>query len=74
MTPVVVANLSAIGEACSTYGIKQGLKLYLTHGASGVITFIEADMADGDSSVDDLISASINMSKIEAHVFFSGSC
>lgn len=26
-------------------------------------------MADGDSSVDDLISASINMSKIEEHIF-----
>lgn len=54
-TPVIVANVSALCEACTAFGIKQGLALYMTWGAEGVISFIEADMADGDSSVDDIL-------------------
>lgn len=61
-TPVIVANITALCEACSAFGIKQGLALYMTFGAEGVISFIEADMADGDSSIDDILEIGVKSS------------
>lgn len=62
-TPVVLANIQGIIYYCKTYGIFEGLKMYTYLGIqnlpNGVITWIQMDMADGDSSVDDLIDKGI---------------
>jgi len=60
-TPVVLANIQGIIYYCKTYGIFEGLKMYTYLGIqnlpNGVITWIQMDMADGDSSVDDVVLA-----------------
>ena len=61
-TPIIAANITALCEACTAFGIKQGLALYMTFGAEGVIAFIEADMADGDSSIDDILEIGVKSS------------
>ena len=62
-TPVVLANIEAIVYFVETYGIRQGLTMYSYLGIynlpDGVITWIQMDMADGDSCVDDVIDSSI---------------
>lgn len=57
-TPLVLANIQTIKYYVETYGIRQGLKMYAYLGTSnlpdGVITWIQMDMADGDSCADDI--------------------
>lgn len=59
--PIVLANIQAIIYFVKTYGVSEGLKMYGYLGISnlpdGVITWVQMDMADGDSSVDDFASA-----------------
>lgn len=62
-TPVVIANLQAISYYVKNFGIYKGLEMYTYLGVSnlpdGVITWIQMDMADGDSSLDDLVDSGI---------------
>ena len=53
-SPIILANLKAIISSCSLFGIKNGLSMYLTFGANGILSFVELDLSDGDSSVDDI--------------------
>ena len=57
VTTVVATNLSALAHYVKSFGVKQGFEMYKYLGAAsapnGVISLIEMDMADGDSSLDD---------------------
>ena len=73
VTAVVAINLEALLIYISKYGVVVGFQLFMSLGPEGatnsVISVLQTDMADGDSSLDDLISPSINMIKIQNHVF-----
>lgn len=66
-TPVVLANLQGLIYYVKTFGVFQGLKMYEYLGVSNlpnsVITWIQWDVADGDSSLDD-IAASIQAKSV----------
>ncbi len=57
-TPVVLANVQLLIYDVKTYGVIQGFKMYKYLGfqnlPDGVITWLQTDMSDGDSSVDDI--------------------
>lgn len=67
VAPVVAANLEALDYYVSTYGVKQGLNMYCYLGVKnvpdGVITWLQMDMEDGQSSIDDLVDARIPIYK-----------
>ena len=57
--PVVISNMQALAYYIRNFGIVQGCGMYMTLGAeglpNGVISWLQADMADGDSSLDDFV-------------------
>jgi hypothetical protein len=57
-TPVVLANIQGIIYYVKTFGVVEGLKMYQYLGIGNlpdsVITWIQWDVADGDSSLDDV--------------------
>ncbi len=57
--PVVISNMQALVYYIRNFGIVQGCGMYMTLGAeglpNGVISWLQADMADGDSSLDDFV-------------------
>ncbi|MGB8454362.1 MAG: hypothetical protein WCD89_18780 [Anaerocolumna sp.] len=63
VTPVVLANIQGIIYYCKTFGVVEGLKMYQYLGVcnlpNSVITWVQWDIADGDSSLDDLIGSNI---------------
>lgn len=62
-TPVVLANIQAVVYYVKTFGVIQGINMYRYLGIwnlpNGTISWLQADMADGDSSLDDLIDNGI---------------
>ncbi len=62
-TPTILANIQGLIYYVKTFGVYQGLKMYEYLGVSNlpssVITWVQWDVADGDSSLDDLIGANI---------------
>ena len=58
VTPTVLANMEALAFYVKNFGVRQGFEMYKYLGVAnlpnGVISWLQADMADGDSSVDDL--------------------
>lgn len=62
-TPVVLANIQALVYYVKTFGVIQGINMYRYLGIwnlpNGIISCMQADMADGDSSLDDLIDNGI---------------
>lgn len=56
--PIITANTKALIYYCSTFGIKNGLQMYRYLGVAnlpnGVISWLQTDMADGDSSIDEI--------------------
>ena len=63
-TPAVVANLEALSYYFETYGIRNGLNLWLTFGINGmpngIISVIQIDMQDGNTQIDDLAVYVVN--------------
>ena len=61
VTPVVLANIQGLAYYVKTFGIVQGIQMYRYLGIqnlpNGVISWLQMDMADGDSSVDDVALA-----------------
>lgn len=61
--PVVIANIEAIVYYVQNFGIMKGLEMYTYLGIGalpdGVISWIQMDISDGDSSLDDLVDAGI---------------
>ena len=59
VTPTVLANMEALAFYVKNFGVRQGFEMYKYIGVAnlpnGVISWLQADMADGDSSVDDLV-------------------
>ena len=59
VTPTVLANMEALAFYVKNFGVRQGFEMYKYLGVAnlpnGVISWLQADMADGDSSVDDLV-------------------
>ena len=59
MTPVVLTNLQALSYYVKTFGVLQGFEMYCYLGVqnlpNGIITLIQADLADGDTIADDII-------------------
>ncbi len=57
-TPVVIANITALTIYMKDYGILNGITYWNICGASGlqdgVISYIQLDIADGDTQLDDL--------------------
>ena len=57
-TPIIVANIEGLVYYIQNFGIYKGLEMYTNLGISnlpnGVISVLQADLADGDSIVDDL--------------------
>lgn len=62
-TPIVLANLEGIAYYVKTFGVVQGLNMYKYLGIknlpNGIITWIQSDLSDGNSSLDDLIDSNI---------------
>ncbi len=60
-TPVILANIQGIVHYCKTFGVVEGLKMYQYLGVgnlpNSVITWVQWDIADGDSSLDDIATA-----------------
>jgi hypothetical protein len=60
-TPVVLANIQGITYYVKIFGIAEGLKMYQYLGVSNlpnsVITWVLWDVADGDSSIDDIVAS-----------------
>ena len=60
-TPVVMANLQALVFYCCTFGISEGMKMYIYLGVSGapagVVTWLQMDMSDGDTVLDDAVES-----------------
>ena len=54
-----MAKLEALAFYVENFGVRQGFEMYKYLGVenlpNGVISWLQADMADGDSSVDDLV-------------------
>jgi len=65
--PVVLAHIQAINYYVKTFGVTQGLKMYTYLGTGnlpdGVLSWVQADAADGDSSLDDLVDSGIPIYK-----------
>ena len=60
--PVVAAHLEAILYYVETFGVIKGLDLYLAlaqYYPEGIFTWIQMDMSDGDSCLDDLAATTI---------------
>ena len=61
VAPVVLTNLQALSYYVKTFGLKQGFEMYRYLGVqnlpNGIISWLQMDMADGDSSLDDVLSA-----------------
>ena len=59
VTLAVMAKLEALAFYVENFGVRQGFEMYKYLGVenlpNGVISWLQADMADGDSSVDDLV-------------------
>ncbi len=60
--PIVVANMKALAFYIKTFGVKEGIKTFLVLGAAnapnvtnGLVSYLQMDMADGDSSLDDIV-------------------
>lgn len=60
--PIVVANMKALAFYIKTFGVKEGIKTFLVLGAAnapnvtnGLVSYLQMDMADGDSSLDDFV-------------------
>ncbi len=57
-TPVVLANIQGLVYYVKTFGVVQGIQMYRYLGVQnlpdGVISWLQMDMADGDSSLDDV--------------------
>lgn len=57
VTPVIVANLKALSYYCKTFGIINGIGMWYNFGAAGlpngIISVIQMDMQNGDTSADD---------------------
>lgn len=62
-TPIVAAHIEAIMYYIETFGVINGLDLYLSLGIQnlpdGVITWVQMDMEDGDSCLDDLVNVTV---------------
>ncbi len=60
-TPIVLANIQGITYYVKTFGVVEGLKMYqylgISNLPSSVITWVQWDLADGDSIADDILSA-----------------
>lgn len=65
--PIVVANTQALVYYVKTFGVVQGIQMYKYLGIenlpNGVISWLQMDMADGDSSLDDLVDKGIPIYK-----------
>jgi hypothetical protein len=63
VTPVVLANIQGLAYYVKTFGVVQGIQMYQYLGIqnlpNGVISWLQMDMADGDSSLDDMVGANI---------------
>lgn len=63
VTPVVLANIQGLAYYVKTFGVVQGIQMYQYLGIqnlpNGVISWLQTDMADGDSSLDDMVGANI---------------
>ncbi len=63
VTPVVLANIHGLAYYVKKFGVFQGIQMYRYLGIqnlpNGVISWLQMDTADGDSSLDDLVDASI---------------
>ena len=59
--PYILANFQALTHYVKTFGVRQGLDRYRYLGVqnlpNGVISWLQMDMADGDSSIDDVLTA-----------------
>lgn len=57
VTTVVATNLSALAHYVKSFGVKQGFEMFkylgVANAPNGVMSLIQMDMADGDSSLDD---------------------
>ena len=64
VTLAVMAKLEALAFYVENFGVRQGFEMYKYLGVenlpNGVISWLQADMADGDSSVDDLVEGGSN--------------
>lgn len=62
-TPVVLANIQGLIYYIKIFGVAEGLKMYQYLGVdnlpNSIITWVQWDVQDGDSSLDDLIGANI---------------
>lgn len=63
VTPVIISNIQGLSYYVKNFGVKQGLDMYLLLGINnlpnGVISWLQQDVSDGDSSLDDLIGNEI---------------
>ncbi|MDD4295468.1 MAG: cellulose binding domain-containing protein [Ruminiclostridium sp.] len=63
VTPVILVNIKALMYYCKTYGVYEGFKMFSYLGVEGVpdgiIACLQADLADGESSLDDLVGSNI---------------
>lgn len=61
--PVVAAHVEAIAYYCKTFGILKGMEIYRYQGTrclpDGVIDWVQKDLEDGDSCLDDLADKGI---------------
>ena len=68
MTLAVMAKLEALAFYVENFGVRQGFEMYKYLGVenlpNGVISWLQADMADGDSSVDDLVEGGSDTTKL----------
>ena len=60
---IVARNLLALKSYVSTYGLVAGAQLYAKIGAdglpNGIFSWLELDLSDGDTAVDDMIDAAV---------------
>ncbi len=58
VTPIILANIQGLAYYVKTFGVVQGIQMYRYLGIqalpNGVISWLQMDMADGDSSLDDV--------------------
>ena len=67
VAPVVAAHVKALVYYCKTFGVIKGLELYQYLGSqnlpNGVIDWVQKDLEDGDSCLDDLADKGIPIYK-----------
>ena len=63
-----MAKLEVLAFYVKNFGVRQGFEMYKYLGVenlpNGVISWLQADMADGDSSVDDLVEGGSDVRKL----------